>query len=284
METYEESGYEVQLWKQAAEIDRMEYAEYWSDEEIEKEKEWWILDGDFEKMEAYLEKSHLGPQLQQGIAFLEQHLGRSLGGCGADLAAGNCWAIPRLLAAGNIEKIYAVEYSRQRLLKLGPRVLQHYGVAREKVLLCLGSFYELQIPNESLGFVFLSQAFHHADDPHRLLAEMRRVLKPDGVVLMIGEHIPHEVPLTLGAYMRHFVKYAITRLIPYDIQQRLFGRCFVADTFLPRHPPLSPDPVLGDHYYYAHEYHSMFSRSAFKYYNLRISGSHFQSFVLVRDS
>lgn len=277
METYEVSGYEAQLWKQPAEINRMEYVAYWNDEEIEKEKEWWILDGDFEKMEAYLEKSYLGPQLQQGIAFLEHHLGKSLEGCGADLAAGNLWAIPRLLEAGNIEMIYAVEYSRHRLLKLGPRVLQHYSVPEEKVILCLGSFYQLQIPNEPLDFVFLSQAFHHADDPFRLLAEIRRVLKPGGVVLMIGEHIAREVPL-----MRHFVKYVISNLIPYDIQQRVFGKSFVVDTPLPKRPPLPPDPILGDHCYHAHEYHDMFSRSGFRYFNLRISGSKFQSFVLIR--
>lgn len=284
METFKVSGYGVELWKSPAEIEQMAYTEYWNDEDIEKGKEWWILDGDFGKMETYLEKSYLDLQFQQVITFLKHNLGKSLEGCGADLAAGNCWAIPRLLAAGSVERVYAVEYSQHRLLKLGPSVLRHYKVPRDKVILCLGGFYELQIPNKSLDFVFLSQAFHHADNPHRLLLEIRRVLKADGSVLMIGEHIPHEVPVTFRRYIRHFVKYAVARIVPRRTQERIFGRRFVAETLLPGHSSLPPDPVLGDHYYRAHEYHDMFSRGGFKYYNLRISGSGFQSFILTRPS
>jgi len=45
------------------------------------------------------------------------------------------------------------------------------------------------LENNSVDFIFLCQAFHHADDPEKLIYEIRRVLKPDGIVIIIGEHI-----------------------------------------------------------------------------------------------
>jgi ubiquinone/menaquinone biosynthesis C-methylase UbiE len=85
------------------------------------------------------------------------------------MAAGNLWAVPRLLRLGTVDKIYCLEYSKHRLLQIGPAVLEYYGVPKERVVLALGSFYDLHLKNKSLDFVFMSQAFHHADDPNRLL-------------------------------------------------------------------------------------------------------------------
>jgi SAM-dependent methyltransferase len=226
------------------------YADYWNDERIESEKEWWVLDGDFERMEDYLERTGLSRQLDAAVDLAALRRGRPLRGAGVDVAAGNLWAVPRLLARG-ASCVYAVEYSSHRLQKLGPAVLRHYGVARDDVVLCLGSFYDLRLPDGELDFVLMSQALHHADDPGRLLVEARRVLRPDGVILVIGEHVVHD----LGALRR------------------------VAAAVLRRSRPAN-DPVLGDHFYSDDEYERLFVGASFAWERLDHRSRHFQGFVL----
>jgi|GEM_PF-569970 len=258
-------GYKVEIWKSLAEMRQIEYAKYWNDVEEERKKEWWILDGNIEKMESYLDRSFLLPQLRQLLEFVKARYGRKPEGCGADLAAGNLWGVPQMLKAGEVERIYAVEYSIHRITHIGPYVLKAYGVPKDKVVLCLGSFYELKLPTGALDFVFMSQAFHHADDPLRLLAEIRRVLRPSGLVFMIGEHVT-EMPKVQEPYLR-------------DLRARLSS----AEARRTWKPLLPPDPVLGDHCYFDEEYDAMFTCIGFSYHNLRMPGSKFHSYVLVRD-
>jgi SAM-dependent methyltransferase len=259
-------GYRIETWKPLAEMQQIEYSRYWNDVEEERKKEWWVLDGNFEKMESYLESSLLLPQLRQLLEFAKTRLGRSPEGRGADLAAGNLWAVPHILKAGNVEQIYAVECSVHRITQIGPCVLKNYGVPRDKVVLCLGSFYELKVPTGSLDFVFLSQAFHHADDPLRLLAEIRRVLRPGGLGLMIGEHIA-ETPQVHRVQLR-------------DLRARLAN----AESRRNWKPILPADAVLGDHCYFEEEYDALFSCTGFSWQNLRMAGAKLQSFVLIRDN
>jgi ubiquinone/menaquinone biosynthesis C-methylase UbiE len=48
----------------------------------------------------------------------------------------------------------------------GARALR---VPPEKIVLARGTFYDLHLPDGSVDFVLLSQAFHHADRPGELL-------------------------------------------------------------------------------------------------------------------
>lgn len=269
------ASYEVRRWLTPLQISQIEYSEYWNDEEKEKAKEWWILDGDFGKMERYLEKTKLVQQLDECITYLKYTLNRTLHGVGADLASGNLWAVPYLLNAGQVDRIYCVEYSQHRLLKLGPEVLEHYNVPKDKVILCLGSFYELKLPKQSLDFILLAQAFHHADRPHVLLAEIRRVLKPDGLVLIIGESDPP--PSKLKMYIMHLVKVFISLLVPKSIQIAVFGRTFNVKTILAKEECTSPDPILGDRCYSDDEYRAMFSYHGFLNHRTKLP----RGFVLI---
>lgn len=236
---------EVRRWLDADEIRATEYSAYWNDEAAEREKEWWTLDGDFARMEAYLsEQTTLAQELED---FLREVPPR---GAGADLAAGSLWAVPRLVAHG-AELVYAVEYSEHRLLKLGPNLLAHYGVPPERVVLCLGSFYDLRLDDRSLDFVLLAQALHHADRPDDLLREVQRVLKPGGTLYVIGEHLVSDPPL------KRRLRRALATSLPAPLQFRLFGETV---------PPAfdSPvDPVLGDHYWSRRDYRRMLRTAGF---------------------
>jgi ubiquinone/menaquinone biosynthesis C-methylase UbiE len=238
------SVFEVRRWLDTEEICTIEYSDYWNDEAAEKEKEgFWTLEGDFARMEACLaEKTTVARELED---LLHEVAPR---GAGADLAAGTLWAVPRLVAHG-AEIVYAVEYSEHRLLKLGPGLLTHYGVQPERVVLCLGSFYDLRLNDESLDFVLLAQALHHADRPEALLREVRRVLKPGGTLYVIGEHLIPDPPPRL--------RRTLAGSLPAALQMRLFGR------IVGRSPELAVDPVLGDHLYFRRDYYRMFSAAGF---------------------
>jgi SAM-dependent methyltransferase len=184
----EATKYRTLNWLSEGDLERMKYSTYWNDEEAERAKEWNITDGDFGKMESYLRKTGLHSDLTAAIKFLRIRLQKNIGGVGVDVAAGNLWASSYLFSAGEISMLYCVEYSRHRLLKLGPLVLEHYKIPPEKVTLAFGSFYDIRLPSGSVDFMLLAQAFHHADRPKDLLREMWRLLKPGAFAILVGEH------------------------------------------------------------------------------------------------
>ena len=256
----------------------MEYSAYWNDEDEETGKAGYILDGDFNKLEQYLAEIGVVRQLKECLNFLETNFQWKPRGIGADLASGNLWAPPFLLKAGSVEKIYCVEYSKHRLLRIGPRVLEHYGVPSDKAVLCLGSFYQLNLPDKSLDFALLSEAFHHAERPLELLAEISRVLRSDGAVIIIGEY-----ELTRLDTIRHFCKFLISRLVPSRVQQRVLKRTLSVQAPFPRGQILI-DPVLGDHWYSENSYREMFSAAGFVSHKVETGVSQLQAFVLLPDT
>lgn len=271
-------GYNVENWISEDDLKGMKYAAYWNDEEEEKRKEWYVCGNSFSKMDCYLDKSALPYDLRNVIDVLKADFGRQIKGVGIDLAAGNLWAVPYLIEYGEVKKLYCLEYSFHRLLKIGPHVLRHYRIAGERVTLVLGSFYKLHLDDASIDFAFLSQAFHHADKPLLLLQEIKRVLKPDGTVIMIGEHITSYLKL----YSKHIIKYLISRTLPHKLQELLFKRIFSVKRLFPKSSQelRPPDPVTGDHYYTEGDYKSFFSEIGFSYKHIKSTSAGHDAFLL----
>ena len=254
------TNYKTKIWLTDDKLDSVTTSDYWNNEDAEKNKHWWgPINGDFEGIETYLRESGLADDLREA-ASLAQSINRPLKGVGADFAAGTLWAIPYILSNNFVSKVYCVEMSRHRLFKIGPKLLEHYKIPHDKVELCLGSFYDTKFPDNTLDFVLLAAAFHHADDPDKLLLELRRVLKPDGVVLIIGEH-------KVKRYNRFLqtLKFIASRSIPEFIQRIIFGKtlCRLSFERYWNHKP-KYDPVLGDQYYFCSEYKSIFARNGFR--------------------
>lgn len=262
----------TERWLTEDEVREIEYAQYWNDVEAEREKPWNVADGDFGKLERYLAETGLRDDLRACL----HAVGRPLGGAGIDLAAGTLWAAPLLLAAGDVRRLYCLEYSRHRLLDLGPRVLEHYGVEPDRVVLAYGSFYDLRLPDDELDFAFLSQAFHHADRPAELLAELRRVLRPGGVAILVGEHV-----IRPRDYALYFAR-ALASLAPPGVRRRLpGGDAPVRRSLRPRAQDLLPtDPVLGDHAYGRDDYARLFEAAGFAWRPVRRRRAHYQGFLL----
>ena len=192
--------------------------------------------------------------------------------------------MPYLVEAASVSRVYCVEYSEHRLFKLGREMLRRCEIARDRVVPCLGSFYDFHLPDESMDSALLSQALHHAENPIRPLAEVARVLTPDGAVNVIGEHVPQSY-YKLEA--RQVLKYILARLLPGAAQRRLFGRVLRVRSPYPRWADLFPiDPVKGDRIYSGREYKELFAQQGLSVQKeepvLRAAG--IQSFVLQRAS
>ncbi len=215
MKNQPSASYNIERWMTDGEMARADGVTYWNDERAEDQKPWDVRNSAV--------KRWIVDQLRWSIQWCR--------GRGADLGAGTCWATAMLAETSAIEHIHAVEFSRYRLLTVGSKVLAHYKIPPEKVTLCVGNFYDLRLPDDSLDFVLLSEAFHHAANPHWLLINIRRVLKPVGVVVIIGEEL-----VSLKDRIAHLQPFA---------RQVVLSR------------------ELGDHGYSRREYHRMFKQAGF---------------------
>ena len=226
---------DVKSWLTEDDLRAIYSCGYWNDVEEEQKKEFWIEDGDYDKCRVYLESTKLLEEYFQAETFV-----RDVGRDGlevVDLAAGIGWTSALLSKIDRVATVHSVEISKHRLERLFPHCATMFDAETGKIRRYLGSFYDLKLAPQSVDVAFLSHALHHADKPLKLLAECDRVLKPNGRIIVIGEH-------RVGA-AAIFLRFASTLL-----RQRRFVPDF--QKLFP------PDPVLGDHYYRHSDYKKMF--------------------------
>ena len=117
--------------------------------------------------------------------------------------------------------------------------------------------------------------------PRTLLAEIRRVLRPGGRAIIVGEHI-----LRARDYALYAARAGVSVVVPKQLQRRLLGH--ELDVRVSLHPSardvMPTDPVLGDHAYSSDEYRQLFTEAGFAVRPVRRPRSHYQSFVLERSS
>lgn len=228
----------VTRWLSDQQLAQIYTAEFWNDVATEKTKEWWIGDGDYTRCMEYLASSGLLREYAQAERFVREFAaGRPSPIVVADLAAGIGWTSANLSKVDEVSEVCAVEISEHRLDGLFEHAVKMMSGDETKIARYLGSFYDLQFDDGSIDLVFLSQAFHHADNPFRLLTECDRVLRPGGRIIITGEHFA-----SMRLILRRFASLLVR-------QHRLTTNFFEL---------FPPDPVLGDHYYRASDYSFMF--------------------------
>lgn len=263
--------YKFESWFDHEDKNSLIGIDYWNDEAQISQKGYYrsVMDNNIEELETFWKKVGYYSCLMDCIEQLQVEK-LNIHGVGIDLAAGSLWTIPHLLKNPAVDHIYALEYSKFCIQKLGVKLLTNYQIPAEKVTLVLGSFYNIKLSNNSLDFIHISAALHHANQPLLLLKEMWRVLKPKGVIIM-----PTEPFLTELGY----IKYRIVDLLPMIIKRKIWQI-----SILPKkQETLSPnivgyDPVLGDHFYHIKHYDQMFEQSGFK--KIYAKYGNFASFVL----
>jgi ubiquinone/menaquinone biosynthesis C-methylase UbiE len=208
---------------------------YWNDLAAERAKEWWIVEGSeaaYARLRTYLQESGL----MEDYLVAEPYVSgmTSAGLSIADLASGIGWTSSLLSKLPNVGRVHAVEISQHRLELLFPQAVKMFGGDWTKITRNLGSFYQLKFDDSSLDIVYLSSAFHHAENPLRLLTEVDRVLRPGGRLVLIGE-----THISRVAVARRIVKMLLTR-------RRLVTNFFEL---------FPPEDELGDHYYRESDYY-----------------------------
>lgn len=238
----------IDVWLTDEELATIYSTNYWNDIEKEKEKDWWIADGNYQRCLDYLERSGLLHEYREAEKVVAAFPGDSIKI--ADLAAGIGWTSALLSTLPNVGEVHAVEVSRHRLGDLFEHSVRMMKGDEQKLHRYLGSFYDLKFEDESLDLIFLSQAFHHAARPLALLVEFDRVLKAGGWVILIGEHY-------LGG--KQIVKRFLRMLIKEGKPVTAFHKLF------------PPDFDSGDHYYRLSDYKFMFRTMGYRleYYILQ---------------
>ena len=229
---------EIEFWIDKEEVKNMYTADYWNNIEEDKKKVWWIKDPNDGKLINYLTKSGLKQEFE--IALENSKIqGKIL-----DLAAGTCWTSAIVSKYDSVEEIDAVEFSFHRINELAPSTVETLDGNPSKINRILGSFYNIKRENEYYDVIILSQAYHHAEFPLKLFHECDRVLKKDGYILIVGEHI-------IG------FKHIIRRII-----KNIFKGKFSFDVFKEFYNHDSP---LGDHNYTLNDYRFTFYSYGYDY-------------------
>ena len=184
------------------------------------------------------------------------------------LAAGTCWLEGRFFNDKDIKHLVAIDFSKHRIHDLASLTIKHYKLT-EKVDLVYGSILDLKVKDQSQDIVLLSQAFHHINEPIRLLSEIKRVLKPNGVVVIVGEHY-YNWKIKLIGVAKHFAKYLLNYKKYRDVR-----------SFVPSYQALFPPCYeKGDIHYSKLEYHHMFVGTGFEYKHFIDRTKTIQAFVL----
>ncbi len=249
----------VVLWMGDEDLQSVATSAFWNDEKIEHEKAYNIQDGQSEKLLRYLRDETTYYDQCEAVVNFARDLGLKIQGTGIDVAAGVCWTTALLSKIESVDTQYAIDISKHRLFKLAPLVIKEFGGKSNKIIRVFGSFYDIRLPDASVDFCMMCQAFHHADDPWRLLGELHRVLKPGAPVLVIGETPIYPLQL-LKKRIKNVIKIVLPP--PFYASKPVFR---LWPSFEDLYPP---DLEGGDHYYHIREYPKSFEQCGFALHSL----------------
>jgi len=263
---------EIQHWLSDEELQNVYSSAYWNTEEIEKNKDWYILNGDKKKLLTYIRVKTTLHKEFEGIISFAQSMGLEIRGACVYLAAGVCWTSALLSRIEAVSKVYALEISKHRLLSIAPHVLDLLKSYNEKIVRVIGSFYDIKLPDQSVDFCFIASSLHHADRPAKLLLEVRRILRPNGFILIIGENpvLRHEL---FNKYIKNYIK------IIFPFWKYKSGAIY---KLFPKFSDLyPPDQESGDHYYRIKDYFGLFKESGFQLHQHKDLG--FVTFLGIKE-
>lgn len=155
-----------------------------------------------------------------------------------DLGCGGGWLTGYLSRLEEVRTVYALDSSKYFLLDMMPQIVRLMGGRQEKIVSIEGLFTPLMFDDGALDVVVASSALHHADSLESVLKEMKRVLRSDGLLVILNE--------TPSSGIQHVLS---------------LGKAFIKiflNTVFHRYKPISPsisssgylyDPMLGDRDY-----------------------------------
>lgn len=126
-----------------------------------------------------------------------------------DIGAGVGWTSALLALNKNVDKVYAVEPSKNRLNRI-ESVARHFNAPQEKIIKIDGTFKDIKV-NEKVDLVVMTGSFHHCWDKDLsfLFSNIRSILKSTpvkGRLLIANEHYvtPFWTLKRMLSWMKHF--------------------------------------------------------------------------------
>jgi ubiquinone/menaquinone biosynthesis C-methylase UbiE len=137
------------------------------------------------------------------------------------------------ILAPRVEHALGIDQSRE-MLSIARVNLARAGLENGSVR--LGDMYQLAVPDASFDAVVIHQVLHYADRPAAVIAEAARVLRPNGVLVLV-DFAPHALE-----FLRD--EHAHRRLGFSDSEVAEWCRAAGLDAASPRHLPGDPLTVV----------------------------------------
>jgi len=256
-----DSANNVVFWLNEDDLSCIPTSAYWNDEEKETDKVFSTVTENSDELWRYLQESTTFYEQYEAVLRFANDLGLKTHGTGVDVAAGVCWTTALLSQITGVQKVYAIDMSKHRLLSVASLVFHALDAEESKIIRAFGSFYDIRLSSGSVYFCLMSQAFHHADNPHKLLSELHRILNPGGCVLVFGE-----TPIYPLWLLKKWFKNIIKMIVPASF----YASKPVYKLFPSFEELFPPDSELGDHYYRIHDYKVIFEACGFVLHSRRI--------------
>lgn len=114
-----------------------------------------------------------------------------LSGNGLEVGAGPGTFSSVLASFPEVDKVYALEVCAPIVELLAPKIARSVlGDQEHKVVGVVGDFNHIELPDQSLDFIFDFFSLHHSSDLHVTLTECARVLKPGGFIFCLDKARP----------------------------------------------------------------------------------------------
>tara|TARA_Y100001970_G_scaffold51317_1_gene64921 strand:+ start:1765 stop:2643 length:879 start_codon:yes stop_codon:yes gene_type:complete len=244
--------------------------DYWNNKEIERNKIFNVSKIGFNDLENSAKYNNLLNHIdslfiKQNIDFNNKNI--------LSIASGICWIESKIFNNNKFNSLSCNDISLHRIHELAPKTLNHYGI-NKNVNLLHGNIFDIgNATKAKYDLVFLCQAFHHIDEPIRLLRIMNDVMSNNGVIFITGEHYYSSIEYHKRA-IKHFIKY----LINYKNYRHL-------NNFYPSWQDLfRPSFSKGDIHWSLNEYNFIFKKSGFdNYYHYISKCKRYQSFILKKS-
>lgn len=124
------------------------------------------------------------------FAINHPYMGGKICGKVLDMGAGTCWATARLSRLERVQEVVALDMSQRFLSTVGSRIINHHNGDKSKIKFAVSSFNHTPFDDKSFDCVFLIAAIHHSLSLIKTLLEANRVLKNDGVLIIIESPSP----------------------------------------------------------------------------------------------
>uniref|UniRef100_UPI0040481D80 class I SAM-dependent methyltransferase n=1 Tax=Algoriphagus sp. TaxID=1872435 RepID=UPI0040481D80 len=104
-----------------------------------------------------------------------------------DLACGGGWLSAFLSTFNQVKSIYSLDSSKRFLSELLFPTTKNLNGVPDKITAIEGLFSPILFDDSSLDIVVSSSSLHHAESLEGVLKEIRRVLKNDGILVILNE-------------------------------------------------------------------------------------------------